>query len=176
MESIGGSIVGIYRDVLMGADHRVTYDGGWVSNTILDRCRILLTGFMRNDPADGIQYLAVGQGLETWDTNGAPAPDSVATTDLVNRYDPPIPVASLNLEYLDDSDAVVAGPTYRLQITATLEPGYPAPLAPLSTYPLREFGLFGRLGGVDYMINGIRHTVIHKDVSATLIRVVRLYF
>jgi len=29
---------------------------------------------------------------------------------------------------------------------------------------------------VDYMINGIRHTVIHKDVSATLIRVVRLYF
>jgi hypothetical protein len=41
---------------------------------------------------------------------------------------------------------------------------------------LREFGLFGQLAGSDYMLNSIRHPVIHKDGDATLIRVVRLYF
>lgn len=122
----------------------------------------------------------MGQGLETWDTTEAPDPDPATTTDLENRYTPTIPdLASgsdLALVYLDENDAVVDGPTSRLQITATLEPGYPAPLAPLTTYPLREFGLFGRFNGTDYMINAIRHPVIHKDESATLIRVIRLYF
>jgi hypothetical protein len=176
MERIGTSIKGIYRDILKGSDKQTVYDSGWVSNTIVDRCRILLAGFMKNEPSDGIQYLAVGQGLETWDTDGAPAPNPTTTTDLVNQYAPPIPVSELDLVYLDEDDSVVTGPTSRLQITATLEPGYPPPIEPSSTYPLREFGLFGRFDGAEYMINNIRHPVIHKDESATLIRLVRLYF
>lgn len=36
--------------------------------------------------------------------------------------------------------------------------------------PLREFGLFD---GKDYMINGVRHPVIHKDAASTLVRVIR---
>ena len=177
MEVIGNSIKGIYRDILKGKDGDIAYDSGWVSNTIVDRCRMLLAGFVKNDPSDaaGIQFLAVGQGLEVWDTTGAPLP-APATIDLENRYEPPIIVAELDMVYLDGDDSVVAGPTNRLQITATLEPEYPAPLPPLSTYPLREFGLFGSLDGTDYMINYIRHPVIHKDKSATLIRVLRLYF
>ena len=176
MEIIGNSIKGIYHDILKGADDNIIYDSGWRSNTIVHRCRMLLAGFMKNDPSSGIQSLAVGQGLKEWDDTGAPEPDPATTTDLVNGYSPPIPVSELDMAYLDEDDSEVTGATNRLQITATLEPGYPVPVSPLTTYPLREFGLFGRFNGTDYMINSIRHPVIHKDESATLIRVIRLYF
>jgi hypothetical protein len=177
MERIGSSIKGIYRDILLETGDRVIHDSGWVANTILDGCRILLAGFIRDDSSsNGIQYMAVGQGLEAWDANGAPAPDPVTTVDLENRYDPPIPALDLEMVYLDENDAVVINPTSRLQIKATLPPGYPVPEPPLTTYPLREFGLFGQFDSTPYMINVIRHPVIHKDESATLIRMVRLYF
>lgn len=176
MERISTFIKGIYRDILKGADDTVIYDSGWVPNTIVNSCRVLLAEFMVNGSPTGITHLAVGQGLETWNTSGAPAPDSATTTDLVNAHDPPIAAADLELVYLDDNDAVAPGPTNRLQITATLDPGYPTPLPSLTTYPLREFGLFGSSGGTEYMINCIRHPVIHKDETMTLIRVIRLYF
>jgi len=165
----------MYRDVLTAGDGRILYDSGWASNTIVDRCRILLAGFIKNESSSGIRFLAVGQGLEDWDAAGPP-PSDPTTTDLVTRYNPPIPVDRLSLAYLDEEAEVVANPTNRLQITATLEPGYPPPLAPLNTYPLREFGLFGSFESDDYMINNIRHPVIHKDAATTLVRVIRLYF
>ena len=176
MEIIGNAMKGIYRDILIGEDNQPIHDSGWVSNTIVNRCRILLAGFMKNEPSDGIQYLAVGQGLADWDTNGTPVPDAATTTDLENRDVPSIPVSDLDLVYLDENDVVVVSSTNRLQITATLEPGYPVPIAPAVSYPLREFGLFATFKGTDYIINSVRHPVIHKDVSATLIRVIRLYF
>ncbi|MBA2669172.1 MAG: hypothetical protein H0U67_02240 [Gemmatimonadetes bacterium] len=168
---------GIFRDVLRDLDGRILYDSGWRSNTIVTRCRILLSAFLANDSASGIQYLAVGRGGDAWDGTGAPPSPPESTTDLVNRSgDDPIARDDLDIVYLDGNDEVQAEPSPRLQITATLAPGYPRALPGLSTYPLCEFGLFGRLGGTDYMINSIRHPVIHKDESATLIRVVRLYF
>jgi hypothetical protein len=174
------SIRGIFRDVLLDPRGGVLHDSGWTSNTIVTRCRILLSAFMKNDPetetAFGIQHLAVGRGEEGWDEAGVPPPDPEETTGLTEPFEEPIPRGDLEIAYLDSSDGVQSDPSPRLQITATLEPGYPAPLEGLSTYPLREFGLFGRLGGADHMINCIRHPVIHKDESATLIRVVRLYF
>jgi hypothetical protein len=178
MEKVGAFIKGMYRDVLTADDGRILYDSGWATNTIVERCRILLAGFMKNESSSGIQFLAVGQGLEAWDTAGPPPSDPVTTTDLVTRYNPPITVDRLNLAYLDEEPQPqpVDNPTHRLQITAILEPGYPPPLEPLNTYPLREFGLFGRFEGNDYMINSIRHPVIHKDAATTLIRVIRLYF
>jgi hypothetical protein len=176
METISNSIKGIYRDILKGLNGNIIYDSGWVYNTIVDGCRMLLAGFIKNEPTNGIQYLAVGQGNKVWDTDGAPVPDPLITTDLVDKYSPPIDFSELSLVYLDENDAEVPGPTSRLQITATLAPGYPAPISPLTTYPLREFGLFGKFDRTDYMINCIRHPVIHKDASASLIRVVRLYF
>ncbi|RJX31914.1 MAG: hypothetical protein C4531_06900 [Desulfurivibrio sp.] len=175
MEHMGKQLKGIYRDILHSADGSVTHDSGWVCNTIVERCRILLAGFMKNDPTDGIHHLSFGQGLAAWDSAGLPAPDPAAT-GLVTPYNPPIAAANLTMTYLDEDNNEVAAPTSRLQITAILAPGYPAPLAPLTTYPLREFGLFGRFGGTDYMINSIRHAVIHKDASATLIRMIRLFF
>jgi hypothetical protein len=177
MERVGIFLKGMYRDVLMADDGRVLYDSGWAANTIVDRCRILLAGFMKNESSSGIQFLAVGQGLDTWDAAGPPPPEATST-DLVNRYNPTIPVNQLSLAYLDEEPQpqVVVNPTHRLQITATLEPGYPTPLAPLNTYPLREFGLFSRFEGSNYMINNIRHPVIHKDTTTTLVRVIQLYF
>jgi hypothetical protein len=171
-------IKGVYRDMLLGDDGKLIYNSGWVSNTIMNGCRTMLARFMKNDPYDpsnGIQYLAVGSGSEEWDDTGAPAPDPAAE-DLVARFTPTIPYADLNLVYLDENDTEVTRPTNRLQLTATLSLGYPTPGPLLHTYPLREFGLFGSFNGIEYMINYIRHPVIHKDESATLIREIRLYF
>jgi hypothetical protein len=173
-------IRGIFCDVMKDADSRILYDSGWTSNTIVTRCRVLLTAFMRNDRASGIQYLVVGHGEADWDTKGVPPADPETTTNLANRFGDSISdwisASDLDIQYLDSSDGVQSDPSPRLQITATLQPGYPTPMPDLNTYPLREFGLFGELDGEPYMINSIRHPVIHKDESATLVRVVRLYF
>ncbi len=173
-------IKGIYRDRLIGADGRIVFDSGWRSNTIVDRGRMLLAAFMKGDGANGIQYLAVGSGDPNWDNNGAPAPDTATTDGLVARYtgDPIPPEGTFEMVYLDENeDPVTDGSvTTRLQITATLTSGYPAPGSDADTFPLREFGLFGRLNGSDYLINVIRHPVIHKDKDSTLIRVIRLFF
>ena len=175
MEIIGTSIRGIYRDILKGKGNNTIYDSGWVSNRIVDRCRTLLAAFMKNDQPNGIQYLAVGTGLEKWDTTGAPPPNS-SVIQLEDKNPFQIQVADLDLVYLRENNEEVKGPTNRLQITATLGTNKPPAVASVSSYPLREFGLFGKFGGEPYMIDCIRHPVIHKDVSATLIRVVRLYF
>lgn len=178
MDEICSSIKGIYRDVLRDRDNNIIFDSGWVPNLIVDRCRILLAAFMKNDGSNGIQFLRVGRGKADWDTDGAQPP--TATLERLEEQDHPFTInaADLELAYLNEQDAEVTGPTHRLQITATLGVDQPPPLpgSNLSTYPLREFGLFGQYGSDEYMIDCIRHPVIHKDVSSTLIRVVRLYF
>lgn len=177
MEQIGTALRGIYRDILKGPDQRVIQDRGWVSNTIVDRCHILLAGFVKNETdAQGLRYLAVGQGDPAWDNAPGPEPPPANSDNLVNRYEPPIPLEALKLVYLNEDNQEVTTPTRRLQITATLGENYPEPLAPFNSYPLREFGLFARLGDIDYMLNSIRHPVIHKDAATTLVRVIRLYF
>lgn len=176
MEKICRNMKGIYRDVLLEPDKGAVFDSGWNSNTIVDQCRMLLAGFIRQDTAAGVQHLAVGQGDQGWDDNGIPATDPETTTSLLNAHTPPITHSDLDFIYLDDSDNPAAGPTNRVQISATLEPDYPPPLPGQTTYPLREFGLFGEYDGSSFMINCIRHPVIHKGATATLIRVIRLYF
>lgn len=176
MQSLNNVPQGMYRDMLKGSDGHIRYDSGWTSNTIVERCHILLAGFMNNGPTNGIQYLAVGEGDAAWDTPDGPPPSSADATDLVSRYPETIPFAQLALAYLDMNNEVVTGPTNRLQITATLSEDFPTPPNDLNAYPLREFGLFGSFGGEDYMINCIRHPVIHKDTASRLIRVVRLQF
>ena len=178
MDAAQFSIKGMYRDLLKGPDQRVIYDSGWTSNTIMPSCRILLTAFMKNEVSAGIRYLAVGEGDAQWDKTGAPAPDP-GPPDLVHRcIDAPIPQNQLELRYLNDQELEVNDPTKRLQIKATLAAGYPAPLSNTTSYPLREFGLFGSLGAdsKDCMINCVRHPVIYKDKDSTLVRVIRLYF
>ena len=179
MQTYTVNLKGIYRDVATAADGTVLYDSGWCSNTIVERCRILLAGFIRNDSTSGIQHLQVGQGDVMWDANGAPTPNSGETALVAPAADAPITFANLEVAYLSPGGTTLPAtdpPTPQLQITATLPAGYPAPLAGESVYPLREFGLFGQFGSTLYMINNVRHPVIFKEASTTLTRIVRLYF
>jgi hypothetical protein len=169
------AIKGIYRDRLLDREGAAVFDSEWRSNMIVLRCRILLSSFLKNDGALGIQALQVGRGDPSWDTNPPPLPDANTINALIHAAQAKNPVAQLKLEYLDNTDAVVGTATSRLQITATLEPGVPAS-PPNTPFPLREFALFGQLNGVRHMIDYIRHPLIQKDASMTLERKVRLIF
>jgi hypothetical protein len=170
------TIEGIYRDLLILPGGTVVSDSGWRKNAIVLSCRILLAGFMKNDAtALGIRSLQVGRGDASWDTAPPPAPDPNATTTLTDATPFAIAVGALVLEYLNAADTVVATPTNRLQITATLGPGQPT-AATAPPFPLREFGLFGQFNGAPQMIDYVRHPLIQKDGALTLERKIRLIF
>jgi hypothetical protein len=167
------AVKGIYRDRLFRCGE-LEHDSGWTKNLIVRRCRVLLAAFLHNDAAVGLHSLQVGRGDAAWDTTPPPAADPNAMAALVDPAPFEILVASLGLEYLDAAEAVVAGPTSTVQITATLGPGQPTP-ASAPPFPLREFGLFGRIGAELFMIDYIRHPLIEKDGNVTLERRVRLF-
>lgn len=166
---------GIYQDTIIDAQGNPIFSSGWRSNMVVMRCRVLLSSFLKNDGAVGIQALQVGRGDPAWDSNPPPLPDPNTITKLVDGAPFEVPVAQLKLEYLDPTDSVTGNASNRLQITATLGPGVP-PAAPGTTFPLREFALFGQLNGARQMIDYIRHPLIHKDATMTLERKVRLIF
>lgn len=168
---------GIYRDTLIGSDGRVQFDSGWTSNTIVLRCHILIASFMlNNSAASGVQYMAVGQGNQAWD-NLAELPDTPDDANsLVNQFGGTIPMAQLAPTYLDENREPTTAETRTLQLTATLGENFPTPPEGRAAYPLREFGLFGSFDGQPYMINSIRHRVIHKDTASTLVRTIQLTF
>lgn len=181
MEQIGTGLKGIYRDCLVRQGGQVVHDSGWVSNTIVDNCRVLLAAFMHNDPQTpkpyGILGLAVGRGTEAWDQMKQLPKPGAGTLQLEYPYADSITIVNNNLHisYLDEQTAQPSvSCTSQLEITAILEPGYPnttdGPAA------LREFGLYGMLGNTVYLINYVIHRVIYKAETDTLIRVIRLSF
>ncbi|MCK4761385.1 MAG: hypothetical protein KAW12_04235 [Candidatus Aminicenantes bacterium] len=177
------SIRGIYRDIIKDENHRIIYDSGWKSNLIVDRCRVLIAAFMKNENTRGIQKVKLGRGQKEWDNEDEGPPAPVPATAALEDPEPYlVDENAWSLEYLDENDQHANTPTDRLQVTITLgENQPPAPAdSVVTTYPIREFGLFGVFtdgaGDHDYMIDCIRHQVIHKDTSATLIRKVKLYF
>lgn len=180
-ENPTGALEGRYRDVLRGRDGRVLWDRGWRKNAIVVTCRHLLAGFLKGDSVLGIDGLAVGAGSAAWDASAPPPPlpSQSALVDpspfRIDRTSPP-PGASFQIDYLDGGN-VVAGPTNRLQIAVTLGPGVPAwPDGSHTTSSLREFGLLGRIGGTDVLLNYVTHPVITKDPFSTLERTVWLVF
>jgi hypothetical protein len=169
---------GQYRDILLDSRGVTVFDSGWKCNRIVDSCRVLLAAFMRfgggSESPAGIRNLRVGSGDPAWDTSGPTTP-SAGETSLVTGFSEP--VTNLAFSFIDPiSDVESPFPTNRLQIAVTLPPGYPTPPSGTTTYPLREFGLFAILGGTDTMINCVRHPVIHKDLSSTLLRTIQLIF
>jgi len=165
---------GIYHDRIIRADGELI-DLGWRSNIVVDRCRFLLAGFMKGDSSFGIQSIKIGRGAASWDTT-SPGPPQAADTDLVDTSPETIAISGADITYLDAAGNVVAGPTHRLEITVTLPAGMPPVPMGLDDYPLREFGLFGAFGVDEYMIDYVRHPVIHKRADDTLIRTIRLVF
>ena len=167
---------GIYHDRLIRHDGQVL-DHGWRSNIIVNRCRELLAAFMLGDTVVGVQFIALGRGEAGWDSTppAAPTAGTQQLTDVAPAYiqlsDP-----AMTIEYLNAGNHVVSGPTHRLQISVTLAPGTPPAPAGETSYALREFALFGRYGSENYMIDYVRHPVIHKGVNDTLVRTIRLVF
>lgn len=162
---------GCYRDRLVGADGGVC-DRGWRSNLIVDRGRFLLAGFMRGDAAEGIQRLLIGRGEAGWDLVPPPAPPR-STQALTDAAPFEIVLTPAEITYLDAAGNPTAGPTNRLRLAVTMGTNEPPGEDP---YPLREFGLFGRFGGADFMINYVRHPVLFKAADATLERTIQLVF
>lgn len=167
---MNGSPSGSYQDRIIPARGQIV-DRGWRSNLIVDRARFLIAGFMRGDGAAGIQRLLVGRGLESWDT--VPEPPVPTAQALVDPDPFEIPLTAAEIEYIDAVGEPTAGPTQRLRLVVTLAEDEPTGDDP---YPLREFGLFGEFAGESYMINYVRHGVIHKPADATLVRTIQLVF
>jgi hypothetical protein len=165
---------GIYRDRLVTASGKVL-ERDWRSNLVVDGCRILLAGFMKGDGPQGIQFALVGRGDPSWDVNGIPAPQRVDTAPVdPNPFS--VAIGTAQITYLDAAGGVSAQPTPRLEVTLTLPAGQP-PLDPgASTFPLREFALFGQIAGTATMINSVRHPVLFKAPDDVLTRTVRLVF
>jgi hypothetical protein len=175
-EQAGGVLHGMFHDVLRDPDGRVVWDRGWSHNTIVVDCRRLLAGFMTGGAISlGIQGLRVGQGLDAWDLS-APPHAAPSTTTLVDPSPFLVPPAALHIDFLDGA-TVTSTPTNRLQIVATLGPNVPSwPDANHAAGNLREFGLVGKLGGVETLINYVTHPVIVKDPASTLTRTIWLVF
>lgn len=164
---------GKYHDVLRRTDGSLV-DFGWRSNIIVDQCRQLLAAFMLGAPASGIHHIDLGRGQPVWDTV-PPAPPAPGITDLSDMAPVTINAADLELNYLDAAGNTATTPQPRIQVTLELVPGM-LPITGAQVFPLREFALFGRLGGSDYMIDYVRHPVMNIAVGDTLTRKIRLIF
>jgi hypothetical protein len=167
---------GMYRDVLRDRDGRVVWDRGWGRNAIALDCRRLLAGLIGGPaPSLGIQGLRVGQGLDAWDLTSPPVP-TPAQKKLVDPNPFLVPMAALQRDFIDGG-TVTNTPTNRLQIVATLGPNVPPwPDASHTSGNLREFGLVGKLDGIETLINYVTHPVIVKDPASTLTRTIWLVF
>jgi hypothetical protein len=176
-EEQAGELRGQYRDVLRDRSGSTVWDRGWRSNSIVVDCRRLLAAFMRGAPAsDGVLGMAVGAGRTQWDDAGPP-PATPGQTALVDPNPFLLGPAGLQMDFLD-AGTVSGTPTNRLQIQARFGPGVP-PWPGGNDHPtgnLREFGLVGKLGGANVLINYVTHPVIAKDPASTLERTIWLTF
>ncbi|MDH3974178.1 MAG: hypothetical protein OEV42_07850 [Deltaproteobacteria bacterium] len=165
---------GLYHDQLISSKGGIA-DFGWRSNIIVDRCRYLLAAFMKGESSSGIHLLKLGKGQESWDSD-PPGPPVRTIEHLSDPGPVDMPISGGQMEFLDAAGSPVPGPTHRLKVSVTIGPG-DLPIAGGETsYPLREFGLFGMFGPEEYMIDYVRHPVIHKEDADTLDRTINLIF
>jgi len=167
---------GIYRDQITNSQGK-SFDSGWCSNVIVTRCRDLLAAFMKGDSATGIQFIAIGKGDSNWDTTTLGTPQT-STSSLVDSVPFILDISDslFNISYLDSNNSPTTVATNRVQVSVNLPPGTPPIEAGQDDYPLREFGLFGLLDTTEYMIDYVRHPVIHKGPEDNLVRTIRLVF
>ena len=166
---------GKYRDCLIRANGEVT-DFGWRSNVVVDQCRELLAAFMLGGTALGIQYISLGRGDAIWDTQPYVAPPA-STHDLQDTTAHQIAVtdAAMSIGYIDSMGNATGTAQPRIEVSVTIE-GDSLPISAGETFPLREFALYGELNSTDYMIDYVRHGVIHIAQGDVLTRRIRLVF
>lgn len=176
-EQAAPGLHGRYRDRIWGPGGTLQHDSDVQSNAIVHDCRRILASLLGGGAALGIQGMAFGSGDPSWDGTGGPPPATPSQVALVDTAPFLVPAANLQIDFVDDIGAVVASPTNRLQIIATLGPGLPPwPDADHVAGSLREFGLVGELGGTRSLINYVTHPVINKDPASTLERTLWLVF
>lgn len=167
---------GFYRDILRKPNNKIVYDSGWQKNQIVNQCHQLIAMLMQgpkqinNTPIApfGIYCMRVGKGIDDWNPE---IPRQEPIENLKLPYDQDIIIPGNPPNKIEQSDS-------KLTITVTLPEEFPA-----GTYPLREFGLFGRSGRKDddnedqlFMINYVKHYLIEKEPSVELIRTIVLEF
>ena len=183
MEYPGSFIKGTYRDQLFDAEGIMKYDSGWNDNTIMNSFHVLLARLVTHD-ADLFKdqprslVMRFGKFSNAW-TSLAVAPAEENLTD-------PYPDfflqenSGLVVAYLDDNGVAQTNPSNRVQITTTLGPKMPAD----AVCPLGEFAVYIRYGTPannpvspdDHIINHVRHYLISKAPTDTLIRQIRFTF
>lgn len=164
-------ISGYYQDTISNANGKPGWDSGWRSNLIVQNCDILLAALMkRQQGMQGILYLAIGEGKESWDTTPED-PSSAATTlfaELI-RFE----LSADQIAYVDGAP----GPGNTLEITVPIAG---SDVITDTTQPLREFGLFGGNATAQtdtgYMIDYVIHSRIDLTAEVTLIRRIQLHF
>ena len=185
---VSEEIVGLrgeFRDQVVDAEGRITFDSGWEHNAIVDNFRRLLAGFARGNPTTslGIQGIWVGAGDPNWDTAGTPSPatNQAALVDpfpfLLTLPPPAFPAGtSITFDYLAGA-AISPTPTNKLQVVVTLGANVPAwPDINHAAPTLREFGLVGVLNGSQVLLNYRTHPAIARDPFSSLIRTIWLTF
>lgn len=176
IETPTAGLSGRWQDVIRDRSGIITHRTEVRPNTIVVDCRRILASFVAGASSLGIQGMLFGSGLAAWDIGGLPAAAS-AQTVLTDPNPFLVPAANLQIDFVDDVGAVVAGPTNRLQIIATLGPGDPPwPDVNHVAGSLREFGLVGELDSSPALINYVIHPVINKDPASTLERTLWLVF
>ena len=166
---------GKYRDHLVYTDGRVV-DYDWRCNVIVDQCRQLLAAFMQGQAASGIQRISLGRGDTSWDSlpYEAPVPSTSSLVDS-SPHDIAVADAEMSISFLDISGNTTSDVHSRIEVSVTIE-GDSLPIGSGETFPLREFALYGELNSNDYMIDYVRHGVIHIGQGDVLTRRVRLVF
>ena len=176
IETPNAGLHGRWQDVIRDASGRVIDQSKIRPNAIVVDCRRILASFIAGTPALGIQGMQFGAGLPNWDLNGPPTASATQVT-LTDPNPYLVPTSSLQIDFIDDVGTVVANPTNRLQIVATLGPGEPGwPDINHVAGSLREFALVGELNGAPSLINYVTHPVINKDPASTLERTLWLVF
>lgn len=178
MEYPGSFIKGAYRDQLFDAEGIVTYDSGWNDNTIMNSFHRLLARLVRHDDAlfktQPISLvMRFGKYSHTWASPPTVAPDDENLNEPWNFVLQE--KQGLEVAYLDDNGVVQTNPSNRVQLIATLGPKMPED----AVCPLGEFAVYIRFGTSNdhiHIINHVRHHLISKASTDTLIRQIRFTF
>jgi len=184
MEYLGSVIKGIYRDQLFDAEGVMKQDSGWNNNTIMTSFHTLLARLVTHDTKLFIQtpslIMRFGRFSNSWGSSLVVEPADEKLTAAYTEFvlDE---TSGLKVVYLNDNGVEQISPSNWVQITATLGPNLPVN----DVCPLGEFAVYLRWGTPtannpapdnDHIINHVRHPVISKSATDTLIRQIRFTF
>lgn len=157
---------GYYQDTLTDAQGKLLWKGRWRANAIVRSCDQLLAALLNgDDDLEGVQFWAVGEGLQSWD--GHSSDINIETTHLSKEITRKTP----QIEYLN-------GRLDILEVEVEFEGD--DLVSDSGVQSLREFGLFGgnatNTKDSGYLIDYVIHPRIDLVSGNTLTRRLRLSF